>query len=205
MPPKTTFWGWRNDLRDPQIKDISQVIIITILPVILVKLLPVGWGNRQKLFGESIFPCHSCPAMFCGIYDFGSIMINESFFFTKINFRVPEGCHFCQHLVLFGSSLLPYLRKSKHHWQQFEYFIRQHGSLHGKLLSLTFTAWAVCNDMWTCHFLPNLLSVLWMKKCCWEMLFLLWLHKSRKHYINKRTVCSLCYQIKFLRFSSTCL
>lgn len=84
MPPKTTFWGWRSDLRDPQIKDISQVIIITILPAILVKLLPVGWGNRQKLFGESIFPCHSCPAMFCGIYDFGSIMINESFFSLKL-------------------------------------------------------------------------------------------------------------------------
>lgn len=124
--------------------------------------------------------------------------------FTKTNFRVLEGCHLCQHLVLFGSSLLQYLKKSKHHWQQFEYFISQCSSLNGNLLSLTFTAWAVCDDMWWC-FLPTLLCVLWMKECCWEMLFLLWLQKSRKHLINKRIACSWYNQKKFLHFSSICL
>lgn len=147
MPPKITFWGWRTDLRDPQIKGTSQVvIIISILPVTLVKHLPVGRGNRKKLFCKSIFPCHSCPATFCGTYDFKSIM-KKGIIFSKINFRVLEGCHLCQHLVLSGRSLLPYLRKSKHHWQQFEYFISQYSSLSGKLLSLTFTAWAVGNKV----------------------------------------------------------
>lgn len=155
MPPMITFWRWRTDLRDPQIKGTSQVIIIAILPVIMVKHLPVGWGNRQKLFCKSIFPCHSCPATFCGIYDFGSIMKNESFFSLKLISRVLEGCHLCQHLVLFGCALLPYLRESKHHWQQFEYFIIQYNSLNGKLLLLTFTA-RQCVMTWWC-FLPNLL------------------------------------------------
>lgn len=124
--------------------------------------------------------------------------------FSKFNFRVPKGCHFCQHLVLFGSSLLPDMKKCKYQWQQFEYFIKQYSSLLCKLLSLTFTAWTVCGGMWW-HFLPKLLWMLLMKKCSWEMLFLLWFHESRKHQMKKGIAYSLCHWIKFHHFSSTCL
>lgn len=49
VPPDNCYLGWRNDLTGPQIKSISEVIIITILFAISLKLLPMGWGNRCQM------------------------------------------------------------------------------------------------------------------------------------------------------------